>query len=89
MWQFGVAMQCEVRFLSSLASAAVAAAIAGCILKLAMCLLGSAALAATVHLVFLGVPSLHTAIDGPEMAGLSLVYWISMAAAVVVGGLLA
>lgn len=81
-------VNCNARIISASIVAAIAAISAGCVYKAGLFLIGAAAFAASVHMIFASFPQLHDIGNTPTMSDKSLVYWGLMLLAAIAGGLL-
>lgn len=82
-------VDCVARFGAAAVAGGVLALLALCLVRLCVFVLGAAAVAASVHYVFLAFPELHDAGDLPQLGGRSVAYWLTLCVGLVVGGVAA
>lgn len=81
-------ISCDARILISLFLGFIIALITGCLINLALFIIGASSLIVLVHMTFSAFPSLHTIYDTAQILNKSLIYWGFVLIAGVLGGFL-
>ena len=81
-------ISCDARIFISLFLAFIIALITGCLINLALFIIGASSLIVLVHMTFSAFPSLHTIYDTAQILNKSLIDWGSVLIAGILGGFL-
>lgn len=81
-------LSCDAQIAVSSVLALIIAITTGCLIKMALFIIGALAFASLTHLVFAGFPELNEIEDVPTIMNKSLIYWGSMLVSILFGGFL-
>jgi hypothetical protein len=81
-------LSCDMRLLMSGIAAVVFGIGVGCVINLALFVLGALSFVFLVHLVFSAFPGLHTLFDTSYVMQKSLLYWVCVLVAGLIGGIM-
>lgn len=79
-------ISCESRIVISSFFALLFALITGCLIKIALFIIGVASFGSIIHLIFVAFPKLNDVVNVPQVIGKSVIYWGLMIISGILGG---